>query len=240
MGSVPPYPECSLGEQIDAPTVLDWDRFHPLTRYVELSNLMVKKTPLLRLPSWAKVLVESQRTPLIALMQTGPTSSVVIGFDLYDSDWPLRASFPIFLMNLLDWFISTDPQSSRLIETGDVLVLPAEETDMDATVRLPSGEERAAHLRADEPTPFADTSEIGLYTVTSKEGEPLLYACNLASPSETDTTPRRQFTAGMTEIQGISEIQPRNREIWWSLAVCALLLFLLEWLVYTRRARYGI
>lgn len=240
LGCVPPYPECSLGEQIDGPTVVDWDRLHPLTRYVELSNLTIKKTQFLHLPSWAKILIESHQTPLMALLETGPASSVIVGFDLYDSDWPLRASFPIFVMNLLDWFISTDPRATRLIETGDVLLLPAMETDLDATVRLPSGQMCEAHLRADEPTPFAETSEIGLYTVLPEEGEPLLYACNLVSPFETDTTPRRRFAAGMVEIEGATEIQERNREIWWSLAVCALLIFLLEWLVYTRRARYQV
>ncbi|MFH1738722.1 MAG: BatA and WFA domain-containing protein [bacterium] len=240
MACAPPYPDCSLGEQIERPVVIDWDRLHPLTRYLELSNLIINKTQVLNLPSWAKVLVESHQTPLMALMETGSTSSVIIGFDLYDSDWPLRASFPILFMNLLDWFISTDPWTMRLFSTGDVILLPPMEAETDAAVRLPSGQLRGVRLHADEATPFADTSEAGLYALLPQEGDPLFYACNLTAPSESDTTPRTRFSTGTADIEAEPEIGERNREIWWPLAVCALILFLVEWLVYTRRARYGI
>ena len=54
IGCAPPYPECALGEEIERPVVVDWNRLHPLTRYLEMSNLVIRKTRALKLPPWAK------------------------------------------------------------------------------------------------------------------------------------------------------------------------------------------
>ncbi len=240
IGCVPPFPECSLGGEIQTPLVVDWNRIHPLTRYAQMNNLTIQKANKLNLPSWAEVLVEARETPLIALLQSGATTSLIVGFDFYDSDWPLRASFPIFFSNLLDWFIATDPESMRMVYTGDVFLIPAVETGPYATVRTPSGEEREIQLSGEEPTPFASTLQTGFYEVSIQNQDALVYACNLADFEETAVMPQRRLSAGLVEIEGFAEIEERNREIWWPVAFCALLVFLLEWLVYTRRARYGI
>ncbi|HPO07306.1 MAG TPA: BatA and WFA domain-containing protein [bacterium] len=240
LGCTPPFPDCGLEGEVEYPAIVDWDRFHPLIRYLEMSDLVVRKAKQMRLPSWGKVLVESNETPLMVLLETENSVSVATGFDLYESDWPLRASFPIFFMNLVDWFLSTDPRGIRLYATGDVLRFPPSETELAATVQLPSGKTREIRLQPDNPTLFADTSETGLYRLVPQQGEAILYACNLISAEETDTTPRTQFTAGTAEIEGVRDIQAQNREIWWPLAFAALLVFLLEWQVYSRKARYEI
>ena len=176
----------------------------------------------------------------MALLETETASSVIIGFDPYDSDWPLRASFPILFTNLLDWFLSNDPRSMRSFATGDVILAPSMDTETPAIMRSPSGKQTEITLDPDKPVPFGDTGEAGVYKLIPNGGEPLLYVCNLASHEETDNAPKDAFTAGMTDIEAVTEINEQNREIWRPLALFAFFVFVIEWLIYTRRARYGI
>jgi hypothetical protein len=55
-------------------------------------------------PDTAILLAESEQAPMLMLYEKDLTRALVIPFALLDSDWPLQASFPIFIANALDYF----------------------------------------------------------------------------------------------------------------------------------------
>ncbi|OYT73523.1 MAG: hypothetical protein CFK49_10455, partial [Armatimonadetes bacterium JP3_11] len=98
-------PIAALGSLVSAPRIALWEREHPLMRYLELGNLLIDNAPRLTPAPWAKVLAESQQTPLIVAGEHQNRRWVGIGWDIMESDFPLQPAFPIFIANLLRWSV---------------------------------------------------------------------------------------------------------------------------------------
>ena len=93
----------SAAGELDLPPIVDWRSEHPLLRHVSFDNVHVGKSRSVSTPSWAVAVVESPQSPLILAGDRGRQRIVWVGFDLWESDWPLRVSFPIFVANALEW-----------------------------------------------------------------------------------------------------------------------------------------
>ncbi len=112
----------------------------------------------------------------------------VVGIDPVRSDWPLRASFVVFLRNVVEL-----ARAHRAAATA-----PRFRTGDTARIELPSGETPTAVLGPDGPVAFTalpgaavlgDTSRAGFYRVRSSLGETLV-PINLLSESESDLRER--------------------------------------------------
>ena len=163
--AVPPLPGWSLGEEIEFPPIVDWDRSHFLTRYLTLDNLTVYKANQLGAPPWAEKVLESRDTPMIVSFREGKIRGVVIAFDIYDSDWPFHASFPIFFSNLIGEYTTGGNSSLLTRRTGDIVVLePPEEGSASMTILKPvSGHRLEVSTAGDAPLFFNETDEVGVY-----------------------------------------------------------------------------
>ena len=75
----------------------------PVTRDVNWNNVHVREAKHIDPPQWAKTLVESNGGPLVLVGDTGVRRIGAITFDLHDSDLPLQVTFPILLVNLIDY-----------------------------------------------------------------------------------------------------------------------------------------
>ena len=79
--------------------------------------------------------------------ELGRQRIVWVGFDVLQSNWPLRISFPIFIANAVEWL---DPANARngqlLVKAGDPFRLALLEPQTDAQVTLPDGATKALKL----------------------------------------------------------------------------------------------
>ena len=112
----------------------------------------------------------------------------VVGIDPLRSDWPLKASFVVFLRNVVEL-----ARAHRATATA-----PRFRTGDTARVELPHGASPTAVLGPDGPVAFTalpgaavlgDTSLAGFYRVLSRRGETLV-PINLLSESESDLRER--------------------------------------------------
>lgn len=90
------------GAEIQRPVVTDWDRTGPLLEGADLTSLAVLRARVLR---GGVPLIETASGPIATVERRAGVAQVVLGFslDLRESDLALRAAFPIFLRNWIDW-----------------------------------------------------------------------------------------------------------------------------------------
>ncbi len=240
--------------ELEEPVLLDWNRTHPAMKYLNLTGINFVKTkrwhavsgviPLAvaELPNTESSGTEpgsSDENPiLIAAADRGQQRIVACAFDIYDSDWPLRISFPLFISNCIEWLIpASRGGQAPLVRPGEPLLIePPPEADQ-GIVRTPSGREIELVFGEEEGfVKFGDTEELGLYTFEVEGQEPLRYAVNFFSRTESDIRPRGILQFGELEVASDPESIRTNRETWKYFVLVAIAILLLEWHIYTRRA----
>jgi hypothetical protein len=170
----------------------------------------------------------------------GPRRVVWLGFDPADSTFPLQAAFPRFLARSLDWLSppgGAAGDAGASLPTGAAVRIPAPRGGADMVMRLPSGEGRTYRLEG-EGLRFENTSRAGIYAYTVN-GIARHFAVNLTDRQESDLSARglrgRERSADPA-VQGAARTPVA---LWPQLAATALVLLVLEWLVWCGRRRGG-
>jgi len=227
--------------EVETPIIIDWDRDSPYLRFVQFADVHVARSAALRPGPGTRTLVESPEGPLLVLTPRAEGDVLVIGFDLMDSDWPLRASFPIFIANVLAEVRRTRGGAFRgAVATGTEVRLPVPADAGEVTVTTPSGRKHVVPVAVGGVT-FTETTEVGFYEVRaddSKRSEtpPVQYfAAALLDAEESDIAPRRNLSLAGGPVKTLSSVTVANREIWGLFALAALVLVMLEWYCYHRR-----
>jgi len=222
---------------VESPMAIDWDRQHPVTRLVEFGSLTVKTARKAAVPGYVKPLVESVKVPLIAAWMKGETRAVAVHFDILQSDWPLRLSFPLFISNAIEWLTregTGDWQAHRM--PGDPLRVRLAPGRSEIEVMTPGGARHVVKVAPGETeASFTLTDEAGIYVVKAGEGTDQLFAVNLMNPVESSGRVIPELRLGEESVKGETTPPAPPREYWSWLAWLALGLLWLEWLVFHRR-----
>ncbi|MCW8132769.1 MAG: hypothetical protein KIS92_20655, partial [Planctomycetota bacterium] len=241
LAAMPPLPGFSLKDppKLEGPPVDNWDEAHPVMRYVNFGNVTVLKAQAWSIPKSDTMLVESNGGPLIVAHESERARVVATSFEVFDSDWPLRRSMPIFLKNAIEWAAeSSARRRSSAQKTGEPLVIPPMSEAGPATVTRPDGSQETVKLNLDTKTRVENTYAVGLYNVTGLPGgkdADRTFAVNLADAYESDNAAQGKIKIGEQEFDSTPSAISAKSEIWRWLAIAALALLLVEWLVYHRR-----
>ncbi len=229
--------------------IAGWDTDDPLLRWVDLDDVQVSTTRRLDLGAGARALVHAQvmvdpdgaggvapvrsTTPLLAAWQDGTASRVVLGFDLYRSTWPLRASFPIFIRNLVLAAGQRDALARGGLRAGEPLAVPVPAGLGAVEVTLPDGRVVVARAQ-DGQAVVADTDQVGIYEVRAGSRRER-FCVNLGAPEESRIAPRAALDLG--DAQVAAEVAPtaRTAEVSPWLALVALIALTLELWAFHRR-----
>lgn len=79
---------------------------HPITRSLNLSTVYVRESLSLDVPLASKVLVNGDGEPMIVLDAQG-NRQMIVAFDVQQSNWPLRTSFPIFMYRAVESLLAS-------------------------------------------------------------------------------------------------------------------------------------
>jgi len=237
VNTAPPDVPLEVLGRLENPIIMDWDRAHPIMRQVDFAKMAIEDALRVRPLAAGKTLVEAVGGPLIYALEERERKAVFFGFDLFKSDFPLRVAFPLMLSRSLRWLHPAGlDQSSLALRTGQPILLPVEHGVTTATVVTPSGRRVKAQVTRGVAS-FAETDEVGVYTVATARGETRV-AVNLMSADESDLAPSplpAYVEGARAEAAPIS----LQRELWPYLAVLALALLLLEGALYWRRQTGG-
>ncbi|MEZ0264733.1 MAG: VWA domain-containing protein, partial [Phycisphaerae bacterium] len=108
-GAIPPNTKVKQvktglrSEVIEDNGVLDWKRDHPMLRGIKFDKVFAKYMLKLELPMGVERLVDGTKGPLVLLTRDGRSTHLIVTFDVMESTWPLRLSFPVFMYNALQY-----------------------------------------------------------------------------------------------------------------------------------------
>lgn len=238
LNSLPPVKgfEAADPAEVENPRIIDWNRVHPLTRFANFEEVLIGKAMAYRTPQSAVHVVEALETDLITLHETETQRVVVVGFDIFKSYWPLDVSFPIFMANMMDYFASSSASGFRpAYRTGETIALHPGKEDSIAIVTTPSGRKMEFSFEGISTAYLTDTAEAGLYQVDYDRSSDRVLPVNLLSVDESRIASRESLEIGGRQIAGTGNVVKTNREIWHWLALAALGVMMVEWLIYCRR-----
>ncbi|MCH5332870.1 MAG: VWA domain-containing protein [Agathobacter sp.] len=143
----------------------------------------------------------------------GGVRVIAVGFDVRESDFPLKAEFPVFISNAIRFLGDSSLLADQIYESGEaVLFHPQPDIDVSALV--------------------ADTTKAGLFEAGEGDWkEP--YVVRFATGTESDG----RLTAESSGGEGLSERVTVRKRVRSVILVMVLLLLIAEWLIYVRQTR---
>ncbi len=204
---------------------------HPMLRFVDLRKLNIAKAMKLTLPPETISLLEAEDQPIIALLTQSESTYLIIGFDLWQSDWPLQLSFPIFISNALEWFQQQRPSYNKTTGQPLKLQLPREITKVQFL--QPTNMENEVLIEPGQDIVLGTADFVGFYEVKAQPNFTRSIAVNLFSLEESTITPAQEVHIGKSNVaQNTPKLM--NQELWSLFVLVALAVMLLEWYVYHR------
>ncbi|MBI3839985.1 MAG: VWA domain-containing protein [Planctomycetia bacterium] len=248
IGRLPPGSSWTAGPKTPAPQIIDVESAHPLMQLIELGNVKFAESLPLKPPAGATVLIDSDAGVLFAIAPRGGFEDAVLGAEIVgtndegeryaNTDWPLRLSFPVFMLNALGYFGgSSTAAATASVQPGHSITLRSSSTAETIEVRAPSGKSIGLKREKAETFSFSGTEELGIYQVEEPNQEPRRFAVNLFDSSESNINPRPDgaIRIGYVKLNGESGWQGARRELWKTLLLGALGVLCLEWYIYNRR-----
>jgi hypothetical protein len=232
-------------EAVARPAILDWDRAHPVNRFIVYSDLYVEESRVLKDRPEIRCLVDSDKGCVLGALRyypagRKPTPAIVIGFDILKSNWPLgHFSFPIFFANAVEWLgTSSSSSSSTRLRAGEPMLFEhaGSGTDVgEVSFRSPSGVVMPALQESEGTYAFAGAEEAGVYETLVKGQVEAQTAVSILNEQESRLRPTREVDFGDYKVDVASAPPGGLGGLWKPFVLAAIVACLLEWAIYHRR-----
>ena len=243
---------------VAGPQIIDWDRASPLLANVDLGDVAIADSLLVRPPAGGSVLTESTAGPIAAIAPRDSYQDAVLGFEIVGLDadgtrtantnWPIRPSFPTFWLNVLEYLATRgEQQESAAARPGQTVNLqaPAAAEQLIVVARIdgrrscPDPSRTPSHLRTQirrESTRSATASVvIERFAVNLFDRAESDIAVRPTQDPESSTLRPADIRIGHVDIAATTDRAPARQEAWKIVLACALFVLLLEWYIYNRR-----
>lgn len=236
-GGVPKIEGVAVEGETGDEHIVNWDEGHPVMRYVQFDHVHVSKWQRLRLPQHAVKLVEGERSPIVAWLADGGRQFVIVAFDLFDSDFPLKVPFVLFMQNVVRTLGGSGGEASWMLRPGDTLTLPVPRGAREAAVTRPDGSRETVDVRGRLELNYGRTHEAGVYGVRFDDAEKTGVSCavNLLDRMESRIAPSNDFRVGRERVSQSESVERTNEPLWPYAVMGALVILVVEWWVYNRR-----
>ena len=227
--------------------MIDVESLHPLMKYVNFGDVRFVRSRPATGPPGTRVLVESDGGAMISVAPRSGFEDVVMAFPIIgedeegnvvpNTDWPIRYSFPLFVKNAVQYLggVGTDVETRNVLP-GEVVPVRMDGGGEEVTITNPSGKDFEVSRDRAGAYLFADTDEVGIYEVTSENGDRKQhFSVNLFDPIESNIVPQEAFNTAYTKVEAETKFEPTRRDAWrWILAI-AVIVLVAEWYIYNRR-----
>ena len=221
------------GQAVGIGRVRAVDAGDPLLANVDLQDVHIARSQDLHSSTFGRPLISSLQTPLV-LVRDEPFRQVLVGFDLHESDLPLRIAFPILVQNLSEWLLPPSVPSHSFHPDEPITIVPEAGATSVSVIR-PDGSRRS--LATASIATFGDTDPTGLYTVEQAiagKVQRSWFSVNLFSDPISQLKPPDRLTLPPTRTTVVQATHRGQLEIWPWIALAALAVVTAEWLAFHR------
>jgi hypothetical protein len=239
----PPPGKCFgtlVGAAIERPEITSWENGDPRLRFLTLDGVHLLRASALKPDGATQELIRTQQGTIATDISTTTRTGTLLGFDVGDSDWPLKASYVLFMRNLTE--LSRAHRATGI--TGPARVgepmrvsLPGTATKVEATG--PLGEKIEVSQRGSLAI-VPDIPHAGFYAITwqGPQAGAMIVPANLTSVAESDLSAAPIQADGEKVTVTASAAQPDAHTEWtWLLALGALALLVVDVWYFTRAPR---
>ena len=212
----------------------------PITAFVDLDEMSLLQYRHIR-ADWAQSLASAPGGDILLAGEVNAQQVAILPFDLRDSNLPLLIAYPVLMANLLDWFSPAEivalPDG---LSVGDSLLIQPPLVADSLRITAPDGAAQLLPASGDTLV-FNDTRQLGLYQLeilgAGEVKQRQSFAVNLFATGESDIAPvaEADLPLGLSQPASDSDRQLGVQEFWTVAALLALLILLIEWVVYHRR-----
>ncbi|MFQ5591288.1 MAG: VWA domain-containing protein [Phycisphaerae bacterium] len=245
-GGVPFIDGVEMGGTIDNQIIFNWDDTHPILRHVAVETLYVNRWSRLGMPPEAVSIIDGETSPVLSYFTRDGSQFLVSAFSLIVADessgammntfWPASVDFVVFMQNAVSYLASNIAATGkRSISAGQPVTVPIPERAADVEIIRPDGTHDRVPSGGYPTIHYARTRQVGVYRVVPGLPGKDRFAVNLYNPGESRVAPAASFVLGATQVSAQAGEALVNAPAWRYFLLAALLLLLLEWIVYNRR-----
>jgi hypothetical protein len=240
----PPPGPCGtalVGAKLEAPLLTSWAEVDPRLRFLSLDGVDLRSAHRLEADTPQAALVQSRDGTLIADASTPGRSVTVVGFDVGESNWPLKASFVLFMRNVVELARSHRVRSATTPgRVGEAYSLRVPTDVGEVELESPGGARQKLSAR-DGLCVVPNLNRAGFYfaSYAGKSPGSALFAANLTSERESDLRPRELPSRQGQRLPArtAAELSSAVTDWSWLLAALALLLIAVDVWWVTRKPR---
>jgi len=211
----------------------------PLLKNISVDGVNILQSTIITIPEWAYTSLigdhDGKSIPLLVYGNRGGQRIAILSFKLQNSDLPIQVAFPLLIANLVNWLVPF-PDSHTIYSSQSLAALsfsiPLNIDEVE--VRAPDGITR--RIIADQPGIISfEYPAPGVYSVRWDENNEFLVAANFQSTQESDITPIQQLMLTNGNSTSSQNIPLQSmRLVWRPLAIFALGILVLEWMLFHR------
>jgi hypothetical protein len=226
------------GREMRGATILNWDGGHPVLRFLQIDDVTIARATGVPAGTGRSSLIETDQGLVMWMESRGVYNDLVLSVPLIDgdgqwqTDWPLKPSFPLLVMNILRFQGGLESDRGRNLRVGDPLIV--QQGSNPPTVTTPTGKRSPGQSTRLGVWEFLDTEQTGLYEIESAN-ENELAAVNLFDELESAIAPKESVSIGAEKESDVGKSFQSERELWRWLALAGLGLLMLEWYIYNKR-----
>jgi hypothetical protein len=239
----PPAGRCGgtlVGATLLRPEITSWENGDPRLRFLTLDGVHVARASALKPDGISQELIRTREGTIATDISTTTRTGTLLGFDVGDSDWPLKASFVLFTRNLLEQARAHRAHGiTGPARAGEPMRVSLPATAKSVEVIGPRGEKLEVSQRAGLAV-VPNVASVGFYQLAwqGPQAGSMIVPANLTSVAESDLTPRPIKADGDKITLQSAAAEPDAHNEWtWLLALLSLGLIVFDVWYVTRDPR---
>jgi hypothetical protein len=239
----PPAGRCGgtlVGATLLRPEITSWENGDPRLRFLTLDGVHVARASALKPDGISQELIRTREGTIATDISTTTRTGTLLGFDVGDSDWPLKASFVLFTRNLLEQARAHRAHGiTGPARAGEPMRVSLPATAKSVEVIGPRGEKLEVSQRAGLAV-VPNVASVGFYQLAwqGPQAGSMIVPANLTSVAESDLTPRPIKADGDKITLQSAAAEPDAHNEWtWLLALRSLGLIVFDVWYVTRDPR---
>ncbi len=213
---------------------------HTLLRMARLDDLIIAKLYPTAPTSQFEIVAESDHGPLVITASKGTTQAVLVPFDPLDSNWPFQRSFVNFVANALDWLSSSgEMAATEALRPGGVAAARLPPDAQGIVMRSPEAVQFPIAAQDPARITWGPIRRAGVWRMRWQDSDSgadeRTFAVNVDARAEGRVAAAEELSLRQERVRGLGEPGAVRSSLWPWLLTAALLILLLEWLIYFRR-----